>query len=186
MEKKLTALAVILFTAIISLSLPKAAYAAVSAPSATLALPDAPAFRPVDNRANVLREFLENRGSPLAEYAEIFVKEADRYDLDWRLLAAISGVESTYGQVQPAYSYNGWGYGWNGTTVRYFSSWEEAIVVISKAIREDYIGIENGEGNTYAIGSRYAASPTWAYRVEQYMQQIFEDTPKYSTLSISL
>src|ERR1035437_123786 len=48
-----------------------------------------------DSRVKILTSFLKQYNSPLTPYASDFVQMADRYNLDWKLVAAISGVEST-------------------------------------------------------------------------------------------
>src|SRR5207237_633341 len=84
-----------------------------------------------DNRAVILRSYLEQYNSPLADHAEAFIKEADANNLDWKMVAAISGVESTFGEAIPPYSYNAWGYNVYGTNVRSFASWDDGITVVS-------------------------------------------------------
>jgi len=150
-------------------------------------LADSRALALSDNRVKILREFLESYNSPLAPFARAFVETADIYNLDWRLVAAISGVESTFGQQIPANSYNGWGWGIYGNNVIYFSSWEDGIQTISKGLREKYMD-RTGTDNIYAIGSSYAASPTWAVRVESFMNSIsnFSILNPQDSLSISL
>ncbi|MBI2031027.1 MAG: glucosaminidase domain-containing protein [Candidatus Levybacteria bacterium] len=124
-----------------------------------------------DNRAAILRRFLKQYNSPLAPFTEDFIESADRYNLDYRLMVAISGVESTFGHQIPTNSYNAWGWGIYGNNVIRFSSWNEAIETISRSLRERYIDKWGGE-NVYEIGSMYAASPTWASRVVGFMNLI--------------
>ena len=54
-----------------------------------------------DTRVKVLTSYLKQYDSPLVPYAADFVETADKYNLDWRLVAAISGVESTFGKQIP-------------------------------------------------------------------------------------
>jgi hypothetical protein len=124
-----------------------------------------------DPRVKVLRDFLKSQNSPLTPNAAYFVKEADLYNLDWKMVAAISGVESTFGQEIPYNSYNAWGWGVYGTNVIRFSSWDEGIATISEGLRNRYIN-QWGAQNVYQIGSLYAASPTWASHVVYYMNKI--------------
>lgn len=126
-----------------------------------------------DDRSIALRKYLTQRNSPLADYSDVFVANADKYNLDWRLVAAISGVESSFGEAIPSNSYNGWGWGIYGDHVLRFNSWNEAIETISKGLRENYLR-ENVDSDPYTIGPTYAASPTWAERVSFFMQQIGE------------
>lgn len=140
-----------------------------------------------DARTKILRGFLESYDSPLAKNAETFVKSADEYSLDYRFVAAISGVESTFGKELPNNSYNAWGWGIYGDNIIYFSSYSEAIKTISKALREQYINTWKAE-NVYQIGKLYAQSPTWAQRVVYFMNKVdqFESQKKAYTLPISL
>jgi len=149
-------------------------------------------FKPVmekisDSRVRVLAEYLKQHNSPLAPYAVTFVGVADKYDLDWKLVAAISGVESTFGREIPYESYNGWGWGIYGDNMIRFSSWNEGIETISEGLRNKYIN-KWGAQDVYAIGRFYAASPTWAQRVIYFMDSIeeFKDTKLSANLAITL
>lgn len=140
-----------------------------------------------DNRVIVLREFLKSYESPLADNAETFVKEADKNNIDWRLVAAISGVESTFAHQLPAHSYNAWGWGIYGDNVYYFRSYDDAISTISAGLRQHYID-KWGAQNVYEIGRFYAASPTWAQRVDLFMKKIelYSQEVALQKLSISI
>lgn len=139
----------------------------------------------VDNRAKILKKFLQFYNSPLADNAETFVKQADANNLDWRLVASISGVESTFGKQIPYNSYNAWGWGIYGNNMIYFTSFDEAIETISKALRENYID-KWGAQNVYQIGRFYAASPTWTQRVVYFMNKVDEFAVKNPTESLSI
>jgi hypothetical protein len=142
-----------------------------------------------DARIKKLQAYLKYNNSPMSEDAEAFIKYADKYDLDWKLVVSISGVESGYGKHIPAYSYNGWGWGVYGNNVRRFESWEDGIAVISKGLREDYMD-RRGAKTTYDIGRIYAANPHWASRVEHFMNKLetfdLEAVQESKKLSISL
>lgn len=130
-----------------------------------------------DQRATALRKYLTKHNSPLADYADEFVQTADKYNLDWRLLPAISGVESTFGKRIPYKSYNA--YGWAGGLYR-FTSWENSIEVVSKSLKEDYI--EKGADSLSKISRRYCPpNPAWGYKVLYFMKQI-EPLPLAFTL----
>src|SRR5260221_11664026 len=55
--------------------------------------------RGLDNRGASLKKFLTQYDSPLAPFADTFVAEADANNIDWKLLVAISGVETTFGKA---------------------------------------------------------------------------------------
>ena len=140
-----------------------------------------------DTRIKILSSFLKEQNSPLTPYAADFVRNADKYDLDWKLVAAISGVESTFGQAIPPDSYNGWGWGVYGDNVIRFNSWKEGIDTVSQGLRERYMDQWGGK-DIYQIGAMYAASPAWAGHVTYYMDKIQNfaiENPK-DALSLSL
>jgi len=140
-----------------------------------------------DYRVKILRDYLKSYNSPLAGSADEFVIYADKYDLDYRLVAAISGVESTFGQQIPYNTHNAWGWGIYGTNMFYFKSWEDGISTISKGLRENYIN-KWGAQNIYQIGKFYAASPTWAQRVVYFMNKMGDFGVKnpQNTLSLTI
>ena len=121
-----------------------------------------------DYRARVLKAYLSKHNSPLADYAGYFVETADKYNIDWRLVPAISGVESTFGKRIPANSFNA--YGWANGAYK-FESWEDSIEIVTKALREKYI--DKGAPSIAKIGRRYAPpSSTWARNVKFFMNKI--------------
>ncbi|GDX62156.1 hypothetical protein LBMAG33_4660 [Candidatus Levyibacteriota bacterium] len=140
-----------------------------------------------DSRARILKRYLESYNSPLAKNANVFVREADRNNIDWRLVAAISGVESSYGKSLPDNSYNAWGWGIYGDNIIRFNSYDEAISTISKSLREQYMNKWHAV-DVYAIGKIYASSPTWSERVEYFMMNIENQIEKQrsDTLSLSI
>jgi hypothetical protein len=183
--ERITILFAVIITYIAALSFPQTVDAKTAATSAALATPIA--LQQVDDkRAQILQGYLESNNSPLAPFAKEIVQEADKNGLDYRLIPAIAGLESTFGIHIPAYSYNAWGFGIYGDNVRRFASWEEGIAVVSKAIREDYIN-KNKAQSVYDIGKMYAASPTWAVRVEYFMAKMEAyQTNQVNKLALSL
>lgn len=155
-------------------------------PSAALAVAQSTDTEPY-NRTVLLRDFLKSYNSPLSPYASDFINEANKNGLDWKLVAAIAGVESYFGQQIPYNSYNGWGYGVYGNNVRNFESWPDGIAVVSKALRVDYL--DNwGATNVYEIGAIYAADPAWANKVTHFINLIedFESRSTNAAIPISI
>lgn len=175
---------IITFILILSSETPALAQTKLARPSASFAVEYK---TQKDSRAEILEAFLNQYNSPFADQAYIFVREADKYDLDWRFLVAISGVESTFGKAYPEGSYNAWGWGIYGTNRHGFASWEDAVTTISRELRERYMD-KWGATDVYQIGHYYAASPTWASRVTFFMDRIsaFESTYTSAQLPISL
>jgi len=125
----------------------------------------------VDERPVKLRKYLESRNSPLADYSAFIVQTADRYGVDWRLVPAITGIESAFAILNAA-PYNA--YGWAGGSMA-FSSWEESIEVVTRALRENYIN--RGADTVGKIAPIYCPPNyiKWTGAVTRYMAQI-EDT----------
>jgi hypothetical protein len=121
-----------------------------------------------DFRVENLRKFLERYSSPLAPYAQEFVTYADQNNLDYRLIPAIAGVESTFGKNIPKNSYNA--YGWvNGNYA--FTSGPNSIAVVSGTMKNSYI--DKGAPTITEIAKRYAPpSPTWGRKVSFFVSKI--------------
>ena len=120
-----------------------------------------------DNRKEKLEKFLSAQGSPLASEASNYIDVADRYNLDWRLLPAISGVESQFGRMVPGGSYNP--YGWNNGNA-YFGNWTESSEFVASNIKSRWGSF--GKITPWNIGPYYAASKTWSVRVNNWMNVI--------------
>ena len=182
--KKLVILIILIALALITTG---ETYATSNSSGSSAALLKLTSIKSTDNRVKILSEFLKLYHSPLSTYASDFVKSADDFDLDWKLVAAISGVESTFGQQIPFNSYNGWGWGIYGDNIIRFSSWENGIETVSRGLRENYLN-KWGATDVYEIGRFYAASPTWASKVDYFMQKItqFQYQNLSNNLSISL
>lgn len=135
-------------------------------------------------KINQLEAFLESYRSPLAPYARVLVEVAEKYQIDWKLVPAITGVESTFGRQIPYNSYNA--YGWaNGKYS--FSSWEESIEKVTKTLKEKYY--DRGLNNPYKIGPVYAPpSKTWAGKVSRFMNEIenFKGNQKIASLTLTI
>lgn len=139
----------------------------ISIPSAT--------FNPIDlsdsgfdYRVQNLKKFLLKYNSPLAPYAYEFVAYADQNDLDYRLVPAITGVESTFGKHIPVGSYNA--YGWANGDYN-FESWEDSISHVSKLLKTKYV--DRGADTIYEIAHIYAPpSNTWGSKVTYFVNKI--------------
>lgn len=130
----------------------------------------------LDERAVILQAYLAKHNAPLQYHAQDFVEAADQYNLDWKFVAAISGVESTFGKHVPGgtdpkfSSFNGWGWGVYGDNSLGFDSWRDGIFTVSKGLREDYF--DKGLTEPYAINKKYAASPHWGKNVTFFLKDI--------------
>lgn len=125
--------------------------------------------KPLDPRAQVLKDYLYEKNSPMAEHAQDFIDAADAYDLDWKLVPAISGVESNFGKFIPG-GYNAWGWGVYGDQALGFTSWKDGIYTLNKGLKENYIN--RGLTNPYAMNRVYASSPTWGMKVSYFLSDL--------------
>lgn len=184
MNKYLTIFIITLFF-LFTMSTPAFASEKLSGASATLAM--TLEVTNEDNRVQILREYLEKYNSPLADSAQTFIEQADKNDLDWKFVAAIAGVESTFAHQLPYNSYNAWGWGIYGNNTHSFASYDDGIVTISKSLRERYMDTW-GAKDVHEIGSFYASSPTWSTKVIYFMRDIerFEQQKNSKNLSLTI
>lgn len=162
--------------------IPQPASASLDAGYSAVLTNEALGLEKPDLRVSTLQKFLKKYQSPLTDYAPLFVQTADKYELDWHLVPAITGVESTFGKHIPYNSYNA--YGWNNG-LYIFGSWEESIEKVSKTLKEKYIN--RGLDTPQKIGPVYAPpSSTWAGKVSYFMEQIenFSENSKLPSLTI--
>ena len=132
----------------------------------------------LDNRAQILSDYLVNFNSPLQYHAQDFIDAAREFGLDWKMLPAIAGVESTFGKEIPG-GFNAWGWGVYGNQAIYFNSWKEGIFTIAKGLKENYLN--RGLTDPYAINRIYAASPYWGGKVTYFMNDLEKFAQNYQT-----
>lgn len=128
-----------------------------------------------DGRAKIIEDFFNAHKSPLSSYGNTFIQVADKYNLDYRLLPAISMQESNGGKKVIADSFNPFGYGIYGALVTKFNSWEGAIERVGKALREDYLN--QGLKTPHQIMAKYtppslAKEGAWAKGVSSFMEEL--------------
>jgi hypothetical protein len=117
-----------------------------------------------DPRVQRLTAFFDRYECPAPHYAEEYVRAADEYEIDYRLLPAISVVESTCG----AYSRLNNHWGWNNANTGFHS--------VLRGIR--YISHQLAEGRHYKDKSldgklwAYNPRPAYARKVKALMRQV--------------
>jgi len=132
-------------------------------------------IHPVDGRARIIEDFFKAYKAPLSNQGAAFIKVADKYQLDYRLLPAIAMQESNGGKRVIKDSFNPFGYGIYGSLVVRFDSWEEAIERVGRALREDYLN--QGLKNPTQIMAKYtppslAKEGAWAKGVNTFMEEL--------------
>jgi hypothetical protein len=129
-----------------------------------------------DGRVVLLENFMKK--TPLAQYAQHIVSEADRLNIDYRIIPAIAMCESNLGKRIPSSdSYNAWGIAvYTGTNSgATFKNWNEAITWVSEYIHTKYI--QKNLIDIKDIGAIYAppsveTGHSWANCVENFMRSI--------------
>ncbi len=123
----------------------------------------------IDRQAEILTNYFAQFDSPLQYHAQDFIDASKTYHVDWKLVPAIAGVESTFGKFIPG-GYNAWGWGVYGTQAIYFNSWRDAIFTVTKGLRDDYL--DKGLTDPYSMNSVYAASPYWGGHVSYFLSDL--------------
>lgn len=136
------------------------------------------------DRVLVLRKFLEKYNSPLADNAETFVKVADKYHLDYRLLPAISCMESTCGKFLIPDSYNAWGWGIYGNQAIHFDDFDQGIEEVGKGLYDGYVS--KGLDTPREIAPIYTppSSGHWLGGVTSFMKQMNDISQQVAVSSV--
>ncbi len=134
----------------------------------------------LDPKALVLKEYFAKYNSPLENYAQDFIDASEEYDMDWKLVPSIAGVESTFGKFTPG-GKNAWGWGVYGSQALYFSSWRDGIFTVSQGLKENYLN--KGLTEPYSMNRIYATSPTWGSKVTYFMNDLDQFAKAHKALS---
>ncbi|MDY0097369.1 MAG: hypothetical protein RBS01_03410 [Candidatus Dojkabacteria bacterium] len=131
--------------------------------SASISPEDALKAKKIEN----IRKYLSKRGAPLAANAKDFVEAADMYGIDYRLVAAISIIESS-GGLHNFKPYNAWGWGSYS-----FKNFKEGIYTVSKGLGGYY---SRGLDTPKEISVYYCppSASAWASKVTYVMNLIGE------------
>ncbi len=124
--------------------------------------------RQLDKRAQILADYFAKYNSPFEYQAQDFIDAADQYGIDWKLVPAISGVESTFGKQ--SYGYNAWGWGIYGDNTLDFKSWKDGIYTVTGGLKQNYI--DKGLTDPFAMNRAYAASPLWGRKVNYFIKDL--------------
>ncbi len=130
-----------------------------------------------DARSLIITNWMTAYKAPLAPYGDVFVKAADKYGLDWRLLPAIAMKESGGGRAIPVDSYNAWGWGIYGDQVLRFDNWEDGIYTVAAGLKRNYL--DQGLTTPEQIMAKYTPPSIelggpWAQGVQKYFAELSE------------
>ncbi len=91
-----------------------------------------------DHRAEQMKVIRAKYKSPMLGLEDVLIKTAEKYNLDWTLLAAISGTESSFGKRMPHECINPYGWGIYGSNKLCFKSFEAAIEGVASGLAKKY------------------------------------------------
>jgi hypothetical protein len=151
-----------------------AAAAATSAPGALVSSsPFVPAAGPPS--AAGIDAYLASKGSPMTGQGAAFMDSAIRWRIDPRLLVAISGAESSFGQVTCGPN-NAWGWACPNDPAD-FATWAAGIDTVTEGLRRYYL--DEGRTSVSLIQQKYcpvgaANDPTglnshWSQNVTKFL-----------------
>lgn len=128
-----------------------------------------------DARAVIVTNFLKRYNSPLKPYqyyGQLFVKLADKYKLDFRLLPAIAMQESNLCKNIPPNSYNCLGFGIHERGTLTFDSYEANFERAARELKMYYI--DEGLTTPQQIMKKYTpgSNGSWADSVNQWMTEM--------------
>lgn len=126
----------------------------------------------------IIESVLNKYNSPLTGESESFIKACIKYQINCYLLPSIAGLESTFGKFIYPNSYNpfGWGRGY-----MMFANWGQGIETVAKGLKNGYV--KKGAETVEEIGPIYSESPTWAIRVNFFINQFEKEEEKMTLLS---
>jgi len=121
-----------------------------------------------------IKEYLSKYNSPLEEYSGDFIRASKNFGFDYKVLVAISGVESGFGTSSLCGDYNPFGYGnpcWD------FSSYSEAIWKVAETIgTSEATGYKRFRetGEVYDLATAYNSSYAveWTEKINYFFNQL--------------
>lgn len=136
-----------------------------------------------DIRPLAMRAILEKYDSPMVGYEEELIKIAEKYSLDWTLMAAIAGTESSFGKHMPANCLNPYGWGIYGENKLCFNSFPEAAEAVAKGLSSHYnISSLESIGRTY----NKVSTEGWVNHTKFFMNRIKNASIPVAQLPIEL
>jgi hypothetical protein len=169
-------IAPLLCVAAIALALVASTHAVAAEPA-----PAAPVAAAQPPTAAALDAYLASKGSPMTGQGAAFVASGGQWQVDPRLVVAIAGAESSFGQITCA-PFNAWGWGCPNGPYE-FTSWADGFDTVMKGLRTNYLS--EGRTSVALIHQKYAPvgaanDPTglnnhWTINVSRFMVEMGGD-----------
>ena len=131
--------------------------------------------------AGEIDAYLASKGSPMTGQGAAYVASGGQWQVDPRLVVAIAGAESNFGQITCA-PFNAWGWGCPNGPYE-FESWADGFDTVMKGLRTNYLA--EGRTSVALIHQKYAPvgaenDPTglnnnWTNNVSRFMVEMGGD-----------
>lgn len=145
-------------------------------------------LKPIHAKATDLRDLqmhavLEEYHSPMTGFEHELIQIAQDNNLDWTLMAAIAGTESSFGLHMPANCLNPYGWGIYGDHKLCFADFAEAASTVSSGLSSRY-----NTSSLESIGRTYNQVSTegWIAHTRYFMNKIKQASIPVSSLPIEL
>ena len=128
-----------------------------------------------DARPIIVYNYLKKYKSVLIDYVDDMISISDKYEIDFRLLAAIAQQESNLCKKAPAGSYNCWGWGIHSGKVKTFESYPAAMEAVAKWLHNH---AQKGLDTPEEVMIRYnppsiqSGTGAWAKGVNEFIEKM--------------
>ncbi len=136
-----------------------------------------------DPRVIQMNQVLVKYNSPMVGHEAELIKIAEKYKLDWTLMAAIAGTESSFGRRMPYECLNPYGWGVGGVNKLCFKSFPDAAEAVASGLAKKY-NISSLE--TIAATYNKVSTEGWISHTKFFMNKIKSTEIPVSSLPITL
>ena len=141
------------------------------------------AFAADNLRVAQMHTVLESYHSPMSGHEATLIDTAEKYHLDWTILAAIAGTESSFGIHMPDKCINPYGWGIYGDNKLCFSSFDDAISGVAEGLASKY-NISSLE--TIAHTYNTVSTEGWIAHTRYFMNRIKDAQIPVAALPITI
>lgn len=136
-----------------------------------------------DPRPAQMRVILQKYNSPMVGLEEKLIQTAEKYKLDWTLMAAIAGTESSFAKRMPQNCNNPYGWGIYGDNKICFKTLEDSIEGVASGLAKKYdISSIESIAQTY----NKVTTESWISHTTFFMNKIKDAQAPVSSLPITL
>lgn len=136
-----------------------------------------------DLRLAQMRVVLSKYNSPMVGLEDLLIRTAEKYGLDWTLMAAIAGTESSFAKRMPYNCNNPYGWGIYGDNKLCFASLEASIEGVASGLAKKY-NITSIESIAHTYNT--VSTDGWIKHTKFFMNKIKTAEIPVSSLPITL